>query len=111
MNRMYWRTAQGKKGAERKRRCLAVDEEWAVTSRYFSSYGHPIEMVTSFRYLGRVIFAADENWPAVVRNLSRERAVWKIMMRILSREGEQPRVSGFFFKAVVQAVLIFGAET
>ena len=25
MNRMYWRTAQGKKGADQKRRCLAVD--------------------------------------------------------------------------------------
>ena len=33
------------------------------------------------------------------------------MMRILSREGAEPRVSVFFFKAVVQAVLLFGEET
>ena len=33
------------------------------------------------------------------------------MSRILSREGAAPQVSGFFFKAVVQAVLLFGAET
>ena len=33
------------------------------------------------------------------------------MLHILSREGAVPQVSGFFFKAVVQAVLLFGAET
>ena len=34
-----------------------------------------------------------------------------MMSRILSREGAKPRVFGFFFKAVVQAVLIFGLDT
>ena len=33
------------------------------------------------------------------------------MSRILGIDGANPRVSGIFFKAVVQAVLIFGAET
>ena len=32
-------------------------------------------------------------------------------MRILIREGERPRISIFFFKAVVQFVLLFGEET
>ena len=32
------------------------------------------------------------------------------MSRILIREGAYPKVSGHFFKAVVQAVLIFGAD-
>ena len=31
--------------------------------------------------------------------------------KIHSREGEEPRVSVFFFKVVAQAVLLFGAET
>ena len=68
-------------------------------------------MVTSFRYMGIVILAADDNWPAVVQNLTKARAVWRRMIRILSREGESPRVSIFFFKYFVQSVLIFGAET
>ena len=54
---------------------------------------------------------ADDDWPAVVRNLSRARAVWKRMTRILSREGAELQVSVFFFKAVVQVVLLFGSET
>ena len=33
------------------------------------------------------------------------------MLRILSREGAAPQVSRFIFKAVVQAVLLFGADT
>ena len=32
------------------------------------------------------------------------------MKRILSKEGAEPRVSDFFSKAVVQVVLLFGAE-
>ena len=68
-------------------------------------------MVTSFQYLGQVILAAEDDWPAVVGKFSQARAVWKRMTRILSSEGTEPRVSGFFFKAVVQAVFIFGLET
>ena len=77
----------------------------------FSSYGIPLEIVTSFRYLGRVILEADDDWPAVVRNLENVRAVWRRMTRILRREGSEPRVSGFFFKYIIQSVLIFGMET
>ena len=36
--------------------------------------------------------------------------VWLRMSRILIREGARPRVSGFFFKSVVQSVLLFGAD-
>ena len=54
---------------------------------------------------------ADDDWPAVVQNLEMARAVWRRMTRILSREGAELRLSGFFFKVVVQSVLLFGAET
>ena len=43
--------------------------------------------------------------------MEKERAAWRRMTRILSREGERPRVFGFFFKSVVQSVLLFGVET
>ena len=67
-------------------------------------------MVTSFRYLDRVILAVDDDWLAVVRNLERVRAAWNRMTSILSREGSDPQVSGFFFKDTVQALLIFVAK-
>ena len=35
----------------------------------------------------------------------------EVTTRILSREGAEPRVSVFFFVAVVQSVLLFRKET
>ena len=52
-----------------------------------------------------------DEWPAVAGNLGKARKSWGRMQRILSREGANKRVSGNFFKAVVQQVLLFGAET
>ena len=43
--------------------------------------------------------------------MSQARAVCKRMTRILRREGAEPRVSGFYFKALVQEVLYFVLET
>ena len=39
------------------------------------------------------------------------RKSWGRLQGILRREGATPRISGNFFKAVVQQVLLFGAET
>ena len=80
-----------------------------MTSRAFSAYGRTLEMVPSFKYLGRLLSAADDDWPAVIRNRTKARAVWRRMSRILSREGARPRLSDFFFKDVVQSVLLFDA--
>ena len=44
-------------------------------------------------------------------NLRKLRNSWGRMSQILSREGAYPKVSEHFFKAEVQAVLLFGAET
>ena len=90
---------------------MEVQEERSATSRLLSVYGRTLEIVTSFKYLGRVILAADDDFMDVIWNLMKAREVWRRMMSILSREGERPRVSEFFLKSVVQSVLLFGAET
>ena len=58
----------------------------------------PLEMVTSFKYLGRVLSAADDYCPEVVQNLVKAWTVWRRMLRIMIREGVRPRLSGFSFK-------------
>ena len=68
-------------------------------------------MVTSFKYLGQVILATDDDFLSVMSNLARAKTVWSRMLRILSREVATPRVSGFFFEAVIQVVLLFRADT
>ena len=54
--------------------------------------------------------AGDDDWPAVAGNLVKARKIWGRLARILSWEGAEKRVSGTFFKVVVQQLLLFGAE-
>ena len=68
-------------------------------------------MVTSFKYLGRVLLVVDDDWPMVVRNIVNTRTLWWRIPRILSREGARLRVSGFFFNAVIQSVLLFNSDS
>ena len=39
------------------------------------------------------------------------RRVWGILVKILRREGSDPKVSEMFYRAMTQAVLIFGLGT
>ena len=47
----------------------------------------------------------------MVGNLNKAKKSWGRLLRNLRREGADPKVSGHLFKAVTQAVLLFGAET
>ena len=87
-----------KSGVERKRRRLAEAEIRESTEMAFEAYGEQFELVRRFTYLGRVMTAGDDDWPAVAGNLKKAQRIWG-------------RISGSFFKAVVQQVLLFGAET
>ena len=76
LNRIHRRAEQFTWGAERKRRRLAAEGEREVTLRAFSAYGCPLEIVTSFKYLGWVILATDDDCPDVVRKLDQAKTVW-----------------------------------
>ena len=67
--------------------------------------------MTAFRYLGRVLTAGDYGWLAVVDNPGKAINSWGRLSQILSQEGADPKLSGFFYKSVSQEVLLFGAET
>ena len=66
-------------------------------------------MVPSFKYLGIVILAADDDCLAVIQNLTKAQAVWVRMTRILIRGGSRPQIFVFLFKAIAHSVLLFGA--
>ena len=44
----------------------------------------------SFKYLGRILHQVDKDWPAVLRNIRRERQVWGRLGKLLRWEGEDP---------------------
>ena len=85
LNARHPGTAQCAKGAERKRRRLVETETRENSERAFEAYGAPIESVLEFKYLGRILAATDNDWPAVVENLSKARRSWGWLSRVLSR--------------------------
>ena len=86
---------------EQKRCRLAAEDTREIVSRYLKAYGSPLETVTYFKYLGRILTTSDDDWTEFVGNL---RKAWKNLarlLRILEREGDITRLSGMFFKAGV----------
>ena len=51
----------------------------------------------------------DDYWTAVRRNIMCTRLVWAILGTLLRQEGEEPMVSSIFYKAVVQAIILYGS--
>ena len=100
LNRSHPVTAQCARGEERKMRRLAEEELMESTESAFDEYGAPLENVTAFKYLVQVMTSGDDDWPAVVGNRQKARKSWGQLLRILSREGADPKVLGYFFKAV-----------
>ena len=80
-----------------------------TSEREFHAYGKQMRAVTEFRYLGRVLTATDDDWPAVAGNIWKARVSWGRLARVLGREGADPKVSRSFYTAVTQQILIFGA--
>ena len=53
----------------------------------------------------------DDDWLVVVGNPGKARKSWGRLSRALNQEEADPKVSGHFYKAVSQAVLLFRVET
>jgi hypothetical protein len=77
----------------------------------FSVRDTPLEQVLSFDYLGRPLSLVGDDWHALNKNLGKARLRWTLISRVLAREGASPRISAMFYKATVQAVLLYACET
>ena len=92
LNGCHLGTAQCGKGAERKQRQLAETETRENLERAFSAYGQPMEAVTEFRYLGRLLTATNDDWPAVAGNINKARRRRGWLTWVLGQEGADPKV-------------------
>ena len=62
---------------------MEEEEAWAWDEKTFTADGIPLAQVISFKYLGRILTATDDYWPAVVRNMRKARREWKQLTRVL----------------------------
>jgi hypothetical protein len=59
-----------------------------------------------------MVTETDDDWCAINRNLKRAQITWGRVRKILSREKKKnPKAVSSIYKAVVQAVLLYGSET
>ena len=64
-----------------------------------------------FKYLGILLEHSDKDWSAVLHYIRKSSQVWGRLHKILQREGAEPIASGKFYRAVVQSVILLGANT
>ena len=77
----------------------------------FKVEGEEIERVREFRYLGRVLREDDDDTICIDEQIRRARKRWQSVARILKRDGANAKTMGKFYLAIVQAVLLYGAES
>ena len=61
--------------------------------------------------MGRILEENDNDDHAALRQLARAREKWGRMSRLLSSQGASASTRGYFYKAIIQAVLLYGSES
>ena len=97
-------------GKERNLICLLGEDARSGSETAFTADWIPLAQITSFKYIGRIITAVDDEWPAVVRNLRKERRKLLQLTRMLSREGVDAWTSVHIFLALFQSLMLYGLE-
>ncbi len=70
-----------------------------------------MERVEVFKYLGWLLAYDNNNTHAIWANPAKARKTWAQVSQVLRAENASPKVCGVFYKATIQAVLLFGSET
>lgn len=82
-----------------------------ANTQTFETYRDDLEQVEVLKYLGRLLLHFDGNAQAVQVNLYKARKCWAWIPKVLWAENASPHMSGVFYRATVQAVLLFDSET
>jgi hypothetical protein len=110
LNGGHHRTELCKQGWERKWQHAAAVRSQEALGRSFMAYGEELEKVEVFKYLGRLIAYNDTNTQAMQSNLRKARGCWAQILHVLRAENADARTCGMFYKATMQAVLLYGSE-
>ncbi len=73
--------------------------------------GDVLDWVEVFKYLGHMLSQDDNDTQAVQAQVVKTRKCWDCVGKVLRSKNASPHVCGYFYKAVIQGVLLFGSET
>jgi hypothetical protein len=111
LNGGHHRTELCQWGWERKQQHAAAVRSQEALGCSFTAYREELEKVEVFKYLGWLIAYNDTNTQAMRSNLRKARGCWAWILCVLRAENADARMCGMFYKATVQAVLLYGSET
>jgi hypothetical protein len=107
----HQRTQLCQEGWDKKVQHKAAETARVALTQSFTVYEEELERVEVFKYLGRLLAYNNNDTQAMRGNLKKARKSWGQVSCILRAENASPKVCGVFYKAIVQAVLLFGSET
>ena len=96
---------------ERKQQQEAVVTSALALRQQFSVHEDVLEQVEVFKDRGRLLAQDDADIQAIRSQLRKARATWARVGQVLRSKNASPRVVAKFYKAVVQAVLLYGSKT
>jgi hypothetical protein len=79
--------------------------------RIYIINGEELEAVDHFKYLGCPISTTGLDWPAVQYSINKAHQQWARISKILTWQGSRPKVMGYYYKMVCQAMLLYSCET
>ncbi len=77
----------------------------------FTVHMDALEKVEVFKYLGGMMAQDDNDVQAVRHQLRKARGTWECVGQVMRSKNATPRMAAKFYKAVVQAVLLYGSNT
>ncbi len=98
-------------GVERKQQWEAAVTLALALRHQFSIDGEVLQRVEVFKYLGRLLAQDDDNIQAIRAQLQKARATWAWVGQVLRNKNVSPHIATTFYKAVVQAILLYDSET
>ena len=100
-----------REGAERRRKLRQAKKQEEAKDMKFYVEGEELKKRSQFKYLGRVLDDQDDDDHAALRQLGRAREKWGRVSHVLNSQGASSRARGYFYKAIIQAVLLYGSES
>jgi hypothetical protein len=98
-------------GMERLQQQEAAVASALALHRQFRVQGDALSRVEVFKYLGRMMAQDNKDVQAVRYQLRKAWGTWACVGQVLRRENVTPWLAAKFYKADVQAVLLYSSET
>ncbi len=98
-------------GVKQKQQREAVVTLALALRQQFSVHGEALDQVEVFKYLGRLLAQDNDDIQAIRAQMRKARGTWARVGQVLRAKNNPPRIAAKFYKAVVQAVLLYGSKT